>query len=69
MVSIKEAKGGDFTEFGGERQYYEKLFTEKEEKKASCIVKSLEGLTIQEADILLDKVKYYLSQSIFSPEI
>lgn len=60
MVSIIEAKNGTYEEING------KLFTQNEIKRATTIAEQLDGLTIEEADQLLEKMKVYLRQSVFS---
>lgn len=59
MLSIKEAGNGTYTEING------KLFNPDEIKRATAIANELDGLTIEEAHRLLEKMKTYLMQSVF----
>lgn len=71
MVRISQAKGPATyrpVNESGER-YIGSLFGTGELNRASQIVKALEGMTIQEADDLLDRVKCYLTQSVFTPNL
>lgn len=66
MVSIKEAKS--YPENAIE-EHCGKLFNDNEIERATTIARELNGLTIEEANQLLDKMKVYITQSIFSPGI
>ena len=52
----------------GEFKVGGKLFTGESAKRATQIVKALEGLTIREAQDLLERVNIHLLNSIISPD-
>lgn len=66
-MNIKNAKGERWTVFGVEKSH--PMFKESEIEKASAIVETLSGLTIEEAKSILKRVSESLDQLIVVPGI
>ena len=66
MIPVKEAKGKkkEFLDKNRKEEYFP-LFTTQEVSRAEKIAKALEGLSIAEAQRLLEKVNRYLLQTIY----
>lgn len=71
MVSVVEAKGPYQTKsmLNNNKTFVGELFDEGEKERASQIASALSGLEIWEAENLLDRMKCYIQQSIFVPNI
>lgn len=66
MIPVEEAKGKKkgFLDEKRKEEYYP-LFTSQEVPRAEKIANALEGLSIAEAQKLLEKINNYLLQTIF----
>lgn len=64
MQSVEDAKLYSGSMCG--KDYYTPIFLGNEIERAEQIAKALEGLTIQSATILLDKMKDYLTVTVLT---
>lgn len=69
LKDVAEAKGPEYMISEGKKCYVGKLFEKEEEEKVSDIVRQFEGMTISEANDLLERIKAYLTQAVFSPRV